>query len=60
LLIIDNHRVLHGREVFDPQLGERHLQSCTVDRDDFHNNYRRLASKLAAPGRDLRLTAGVI
>jgi len=42
---------LHGREVFDPQLGERHLQSCTVDRDDFHNNYRRLASKLAAPGR---------
>ena len=60
LLIYDNHRVLHGREAFDPTLGERHLQCCAVDRDDFHNRYRRLARKLGAPGADLRLTAGVI
>lgn len=60
LMIYDNHRVLHGRESFDPSLGERHLQCCAVDRDDFHNRYRRLARKLGAPGSDLRLSAGVI
>ena len=42
LLIIDNHRVLHGREAFDPTAGQRHLQCCSVERDDFHNRYRRL------------------
>jgi gamma-butyrobetaine dioxygenase len=60
LMIYDNHRVLHGREAFDPTLGERHLQCCAVDRDDFHNRYRRLARKLGAAGADLRLSAGVI
>jgi gamma-butyrobetaine dioxygenase len=60
LLIVDNHRVLHGREAFDPELGVRHLQTCSVDRDDFHNRYRRLAKKMAKPDWDLRLSAGVI
>ena len=60
LLIVDNHRVLHGREAFDPSLGERHLQTCSVDRDDFHNNYRRLAKKLGRPDWNLRFSAGVI
>jgi|TARA_B110000971_G_scaffold142234_1_gene145413 gamma-butyrobetaine dioxygenase len=60
MLIVDNHRVLHGRQAFDPGLGVRHLQTCSVDRDDFHNRYRRLAKKLNKPDWDLRLTAGVI
>jgi len=60
LLIVDNHRVLHGREAFDPSLGERHLQTCSVDRDDFHNNYRRLAKKMGRPDWNQRLSSGVI
>jgi gamma-butyrobetaine dioxygenase len=60
LLILDNHRVLHGREAFDPSAGERHLQCCGVDRDDFHNRYRRLARKLNSSGSEMRLSAGVI
>lgn len=60
LLVIDNHRVLHGREAFDPGIGERHLQSCSVDRDDFHNRYRRLAKQLGRPGWNQRFSAGVI
>ena len=60
LLLVDNHRVLHGREAFDPAGGERHLQSCAVDRDDFHNRYRRIAMQLGDPAWDKRLSAGVI
>jgi gamma-butyrobetaine dioxygenase len=60
LLIVDNHRVLHGREAFDPSAGVRHLQTCSVDRDDFHNRYRRLARRLGLPGADQRLAVGVI
>ena len=60
LLVVDNHRVLHGREAFNPVAGERHLQSCSVDRDDFHNRYRRIAKQLGDPAWEQRLTAGVI
>jgi gamma-butyrobetaine dioxygenase len=60
LLVIDNHRVLHGREAFDPSAGERHLQCCNVDRDDFHNNYRRLAKSMGSEKWDRRLRAGVV
>jgi len=60
LLILDNHRVLHGREAFDPDVAERHLQICAVDRDDFHNNYRRMAKKRGKPDWNLRLSAGVV
>ena len=60
LLVIDNHRVLHGREAFDPQAGERHIQCCNVDRDDFHNSYRRFAKSIGSANWDRRLSAGVI
>ncbi|MGI9332217.1 MAG: TauD/TfdA family dioxygenase [Gammaproteobacteria bacterium] len=46
MLVMDNQRVLHGRTEFDPTTAERHLQTCAVERDDFHNNYRRLAREL--------------
>ncbi len=32
-MIIDNHRVLHGRTPFDPTRGRRHLQGCYIDHD---------------------------
>jgi len=60
LLVVDNHRILHGREAFDPSAGERHLQTCSVDRDDFHNRYRRIARELGDPSWNQHLTAGVI
>ena len=33
VVVVDNHRVLHGRMVFDPTRGERHLQGCYIDHD---------------------------
>ncbi|MCP4767602.1 MAG: hypothetical protein GY875_15170 [Gammaproteobacteria bacterium] len=60
LLVIDNHRVLHGREAFDAAAGERHLQCCNVERDDFHNNYRRMAKRLGVSQWGRRLSSGVI
>ncbi|MEM7171135.1 MAG: TauD/TfdA family dioxygenase [Pseudomonadota bacterium] len=46
LLVIDNHRVMHGRTAFDPSAGARHLQTCSTRRDEFHNRYRALARDL--------------
>lgn len=42
VMCFDNHRVLHGRDAFDPQSGPRHLQGCYVDRDDFLSRLRLL------------------
>ena len=58
--MIDNHRVLHGREAFDATAGERLLQCCYVERDDFHNNYRRMAKRLGVSEWGRRLPSGVI
>lgn len=33
VLIVDNHRVLHGRRPFDQTVGRRHLQGCYIDHD---------------------------
>jgi gamma-butyrobetaine dioxygenase len=33
--VFDNRRVLHGRNAFDPNSGQRHLQGCYVDTDDY-------------------------
>lgn len=33
VLVVDNHRVLHGRTSFDPTKGDRHLQGCYIDHD---------------------------
>ena len=60
VLVIDNHRVLHGREPFDPTLSERHLLTCNVDRDDFHNSYRRIAKRSGGKRWNNRFSAGVI
>ncbi len=33
LMLMDNHRLLHGRTSFDPREGRRHLQGCYIDHD---------------------------
>jgi gamma-butyrobetaine dioxygenase len=33
MFILDNYRVLHGRDAFNSNTGRRHLQGCYVDRD---------------------------
>lgn len=60
LHIFDNHRVLHGREAFDPATGARHLQQCSVNRDEFHNSLRILAAKLEHPASELVMAGGAV
>ena len=58
LHIFDNHRVLHGRTSFDPAGSERHLQQCSVNRDEFHNTLRCLAEKLGVGDAMLEMAGG--
>ena len=60
LHLFDNHRVLHGRLAFAADSGARHLQQCSVNRDEFHNNLRRLAASLADPAADLVMCGGAV
>ena len=58
LHIFDNHRVLHGRTAFDSATCVRHLQQCSVNRDEFHSNLRTLAIKHNHPAYNLMMTEG--
>ena len=60
LHIFDNQRVLHGRTGFDPAQGERHLQQCSVNRDEFHNTLRTLAARLDHPAQMETMSGGAI
>jgi gamma-butyrobetaine dioxygenase len=40
VLVVDNHRVLHGRSSFDPTRGHRHLQGCYIDHDGPETQWR--------------------
>lgn len=42
LVAFDNHRMLHGREAFDPDVGPRRLQGCYVDGDELLSRIRVL------------------
>lgn len=42
LLMMDNHRILHGRTAFDHGSGHRHLQGCYIDHDGPDSLYRVL------------------
>ena len=50
LVCFRNGRVLHGRERFDPALGERHLQGCYVDLDDLWSCLRMVRRRRLAAG----------
>tara|TARA_Y100001960_G_scaffold204260_1_gene213338 strand:+ start:135 stop:1127 length:993 start_codon:yes stop_codon:yes gene_type:complete len=60
LHIFDNQRVLHGRTGFDPAQGERHLQQCSVNRDEFHNTLRTLAARLDHPAQIQTMSGGAL
>ncbi len=60
LHVFDNHRVLHGREAFDPAAGNRHLRQCSVNRDEFHSSLRRLAAELGHPAAELVMSGGAL
>lgn len=49
LLVMDNHRILHGRTSFDQTAGHRHLQGCYIDHDGPDSLYRVLARDGALP-----------
>ncbi len=40
VMVMDNHRVLHGRTEFDPTRGRRHLQGCYIEHDGPDTLYR--------------------
>lgn len=42
-MVFDNQRILHGREVFDPQTGARLLQGCYFDYETLRSRRRVLA-----------------
>lgn len=56
-VLIDNHRVMHGRTAFDPGAG-RHIRLCHVPRDEFHGRLRELARRLEPATHDLHLPQG--
>ena len=56
-MLIDNHRVMHGRTAFDPSLG-RHIRLCHVPRDEFHGRLRELSRTLDPGNHDLFLPQG--
>lgn len=59
LHVFDNHRVMHGRKAFDAGY-PRHLQQCSVNRDEFHNTLRILAARLGDPASDLVMAGGAV
>ena len=42
-LLIDNYRLMHGRDAFS---GERHLRQCNLDRDEAFSRYRMVCRTL--------------
>ncbi len=60
LNIFDNQRILHGRTGFNPAAGQRHLQQCSVNRDEFHNTLRRLAAECNHDAWGLSMAGGAL
>lgn len=48
LVAMDNRRLLHGREAYDPARGERWLQGCYVEREELHSRLHILARRRRA------------
>jgi len=48
VMVVDNHRVLHGRTSFDPTRGRRHLQGCYIDHDGPETAWRLAARRAVA------------
>lgn len=48
LIVMDNRRLLHGRESYDPRSGERWLQGCYGEREELLSRIRILARRSRA------------
>jgi gamma-butyrobetaine dioxygenase len=46
LLMMDNHRLLHGRTTYDANEGNRFLQGCYIDYDSTEGRLKHLKRKL--------------
>ena len=57
-IVFDNQRVLHGRTAFDGDPGRRHLQLCTVDREQVHSTLRLLREQHATGTEHQKLPVG--
>jgi gamma-butyrobetaine dioxygenase len=44
-IVFDNHRIVHGRESYLAESGERHLRGCYTDRGEMRSTYRSLTGK---------------
>jgi len=44
-VVFDNHRIVHGREAYVADSGQRHLRGCYIDRGALRSTYRVLARK---------------
>jgi len=47
MMIFDNHRVMHGRNSFDPSTGYRHLRGYYIDKTEVNSKIRKLESQAA-------------
>ena len=45
LLMMDNHRLLHGRTSYNSNEGNRHLQGCYIDYDSTEGKLKHLKRK---------------
>ena len=45
IMMMDNHRLLHGRTVYDANEGKRFLQGCYIDHDSSEGKLRHLKRK---------------
>jgi gamma-butyrobetaine dioxygenase len=52
VLVVDNHRVLHGRTPFDPSTGRRHLQGCYIDHDGPASMWRLMRRQSVVPSSE--------
>lgn len=44
-VVFDNHRIVHGREGYVAESGQRHLRGCYTDRGALRSTYRVLARR---------------
>jgi gamma-butyrobetaine dioxygenase len=53
VIVVDNHRVLHGRRPFDLSAGHRHLQGCYIDHDGPSTMLRLLTRRRGPTDTDM-------
>jgi len=49
-IVFDNHRIVHGREAYTANSGERYLRGCYIDRGELRSTYRTLVKQSTENG----------